>query len=173
MKHIWEFFKIKLYASNSIFECQMEKTSVEWETKENILARLRHIRRKLLALLVMRSLENIFSMYRRFTLLDGSHKWQMPIFFFFPQGFSSLTRCSVVKQKHTTWFSLNFFLYSSVRFWLFPLMWGQFCQSLDVLPALQRTCLVEIFVPCVYSDSLGHETDQDQVRTKEWFRPYA
>lgn len=128
----------------------METTSAEWETKENTLARLRHIRTKLLAMLVMRSLEKTFSMYSVFTLLNGSYKWQTPIFFL--RQFSLLTRGSAVKWKHATSVFPDLF---SARFSkILVIAARQFGQSLDICPAFQRTCLVDLFVPCIHSGSL-------------------
>lgn len=43
---------------------------------------------------------------------------------------------------------------------------GQLCQSLDIHLDLQRTCLVELFVPCVYSDLLVI-TQTQAIREKE------
>lgn len=112
-------------------------------TKENTLARLRHIRRKSLALLVMRSLENIFSTSRRFTLLDGSHKWQMPIFFL-RIFFTNKVLCGKTKAHYFVFPDFLSPFLSEIL--VISTHVGQFCQSLDICLALQRTCLVELFV---------------------------
>lgn len=99
----------------------------------------------------MRSLEKTFSTYSMFTLLNGSHKWQTPIFFL--RQFSLWTRGSAVKRKHTT--SVFPDRFSACFGKILVIAARQCSQSLDMCPAFQRTCLVDLFVPCIHSGSLS------------------
>lgn len=93
----------------------------------------------------------MFSMYNMFALLNGSHNGKCQ-FFSNIICFVNKVPCSKMKAHDFVFpglFSLFFceILVVSTNI-------GQFCQTLNIYLPLQRTYLVELFVPCVCNDLL-------------------